>query len=606
MINKFSKLILLFFAKKSFFFTLTVIYLSILILICSFTCAFSFNQRKNAFFTNAESVYKQLKKDYSETIDNFWQIYIPIVDNHSNVYSTLLDYFSTNPKSPLMVAETAELREALREIMSRDSQVQWVALYSPYRNDNYIMFNTAQSPTIYSATDFPYMDNMLSQSGNMKIYPLASMPTGNTTISTFALCGNTPSSMNGGKIIAGYSISSLEQIYKNAEISSSSLTYTLTVYNQLSGSPELIYQSSLNKKDDFSYIPKETTVQKMRTDDNQYIYIRSGACGNSKSILSYEISQKDLFFYAHKNTPTIFLLVLAFALLSIFIYALMLHFIAHEVNTIRSGLMEIGKNRLDYRIPTDFHQSGFSEIAESINQMTINLNENIERAYYYELKQKESELAELQSKFNPHFLYNSLEMLRSRCYQNGDVQTANIITDLSGIFRGFIGSKTFIPIPEELAFTKKYLSLFGARYRDQVQIRFDIDNECLQYGIIRNLFQPLIENYFVHGFKTSTEEKNYICFRGQSLDEKTLLFTVEDNGVGMTDDELIQLNNKLSEPIKLSTESYGLKNLQQRIQLFYDNDCGLTIQHGKLKGLSIQIKVRKLTCAEYEATKKSP
>lgn len=199
-----------------------------------------------------------------------------------------------------------------------------------------------------------------------------------------------------------------------------------------------------------------------------------------------------------------------------------------------------------------------------------------------------------------------LEMLRSRCYQNGDVETADLITSLSGIFRGFIGSKTFIPVPEELAFTKKYLSLFEARYQDQVQIEFDMNNECLQYGIIRNLFQPLIENYFIHGFETGNAEMNYICFRGRALDEKTLLFIVEDNGTGMTEQELIQLNNKLNDPIKLSTESYGLKNLQQRIQLFYGSDYGLTICHGKPKGLSIQIKVQKLTCAEYEKNRCLP
>ncbi|MBO5069399.1 MAG: hypothetical protein J6C37_03440, partial [Roseburia sp.] len=128
----------------------------------------------------------------------------------------------------------------------------------------------------------------------------------------------------------------------------------------------------------------------------------------------------------------------------------------------------------------------------------------------------------------------------------------------------------------------------------------------LNYGIIRNLFQPLIENYFVHGFDTSNEQ-NYILFKGKSLDDKTMLLTVEDNGSGMTTDEMEELNARLHEPIQIDTESYGLKNLHQRLQLFYGGDCGLTVYPNPNggKGLSIQMTALKLTCTEYEENKKT-
>ena len=275
--------------------------------------------------------------------------------------------------------------------------------------------------------------------------------------------------------------------------------------------------------------------------------------------------------------------------------------ISKEVSVIRDGLNEIGENNLDYQIPAHFNQSGLLEIAQSINRMTMSLKENINRAYYYELKQREAELSELQSKFNPHFLYNTLEMLRSRCYQNRDEATADLITQLSAIFRGFIGARTFVPLTEELTFSKHYLALFGARYEDKVKIQYDFDRDILKYGIIRNLFQPLIENYFVHGFDTSNEE-NYILFKGKSLDEERIILTVEDNGSGMTATEMAELNDKLHEPIQMDTESYGLKNLHQRLQLFYGEDYGLTIYpnpNGN-KGLSIQIIARKMTCEEHK------
>ena len=147
---------------------------------------------------------------------------------------------------------------------------------------------------------------------------------------------------------------------------------------------------------------------------------------------------------------------------------------------------------------------------------------------------------------------------------------------------------------------------FGARYEDKVKIRYDFDKDILKYGIIRNLFQPLIENYFVHGFDTSNEE-NYILFKGKSLDDKTMILTVEDNGTGMSDEEIKQLNAKLHEPIQISTESYGLKNLHQRLQLFYGEGCGLTVcqNPNTPKGLCIQMTALKITCEEYSENKKN-
>ncbi|MFR6274288.1 MAG: sensor histidine kinase [Blautia sp.] len=264
----------------------------------------------------------------------------------------------------------------------------------------------------------------------------------------------------------------------------------------------------------------------------------------------------------------------------------------------------MGENHLECRIEGEFHQVGFSEIAASINAMAASLKENIDRAYYYELKQKEAELQELQAKFNPHFLYNSLELFCARCYQNGDEDTAELIAQTSAIFRGFIGSATFIPIREELAFSKRYLKLFSARYGDAVHIQYDFDSEVLEYGIVRNVFQPLVENYFVHGIDPSRED-NHLCFHGYIQDEDLICITVEDNGLGMQKEKLEELNQRLQEPIQTETESYGLKNLHQRLRLFYGPPCGLELLPNEEGGIVIRILIRRMTCAEKDSHSQS-
>lgn len=569
------------------------IYLTVLLFVSCIACLFSYYQRKEEVLSNMEYTFIQLEQDYTKTVENFWQIYMPIFENRTEIHTAIFNYFAPNTTEDLTPLERNELARALNQMMIRDSQIQWIALFSDQRETNYLLFRTGNSLKVIPDS-FPYLENLAKKQNQMEIYGAAPIQNNGNTLNTYAICGGVPFNMGSGKIIAGYSLSSLEQICQSSEQSLDSLNYLLNVNGQV------LFRSSHDSSEKVSYLPDSSFHGIRKESSGQKTFVHANTCGLG-SVLSFQFSPQEFFLYSHRNTPRILLIVIAFGLFSIFVYTLMLKHITKEVGIIKAGLEVLSKNQLTYHIPTNFKQSGLHEIAESINLMAERLNENIHRAYCYELKQKEAELSELQAKFNPHFLYNSLEMIRSRCYQNEDEKTAELVTQLAAIFRGFIGSKTFIPLPEELAFSKRYLSLFGARYKDQVQIHYDINTELLRYGIIRNVLQPLIENYFIHGFETSAGENNYICFHGKSLDDHSMLLTVEDNGAGMTDTELQQLNATLHEPVKIDMESYGLKNLHQRLQLFYGNDCGLSIERNKDKGISIHMKLLKITCEEYDA-----
>ena len=583
-------------SKNRFFIILLSIYFVLLFIISYLACFFSYRQKQEALLAQLNNTFIQFKQEYRNITDNFWQVYMPIFEPGSNIFNIISLYYNSN--TSLNPLEKRDLATAVKQLLLRDNDIQWLVLFNPDRETNYIVYNDGGSLQPLPA-DFPYYEELRSGSQKMNIYGKKTIYRNNTYFHTFAVCGGTSATMGTGNIMVGYNTAKLANICNDLTTGLDTLHFVLT------NNGEILFDSSDVYDPAYTYCPETEGTAIITSPDKKKLYVHTETCRLKTTLASYYVSYWEIFRYCHTYTPLLLLIVLAFAAISVFGYMAMLHMIGKEVSVIRDGLDEIGENRLDYRIPVHFNQSGLPEIAQSINRMTLRLKENINRAYYYELKQKESELSELQSKFNPHFLYNTLEMLRSRCYQNGDEATAELITQLASIFRGFIGSKTFVPMTEELAFSKRYLALFGARYDDKVKIRYDFDKDILKYGIIRNLFQPLIENYFVHGFDTSKEE-NYILFKGKSLDEERMILTVEDNGSGMTAKEMADLNNKLHEPIKMDTESYGLKNLHQRLQLFYGGDCGLTIYPNPNggKGLSIQITARKMTCEEWEETKK--
>lgn len=124
-----------------------------------------------------------------------------------------------------------------------------------------------------------------------------------------------------------------------------------------------------------------------------------------------------------------------------------------------------------------------------------------------------------------------------------------------------------------------------------------MDPAVMEYGIIRNVFQPVIENYFVHGINPSRID-NVLCFKGRILNETQMCITVEDNGLGMAQDDLDALNRSLQEPLGSMQESYGLKNLSQRIRLFYGGNCGLYLRGNPDGGLIIEMLVERRTAAE--------
>lgn len=582
-------------SQNKIFILLICLYALLLLIVTSMACFFSYQQKKEELMSQIDNAFIQLAQEYRDVTDNFWQIYMPIFESQTDTYDIWKTYFHSDQADTLEPLEKKDLETSLRQMLMRDDNVQWIVLYNKNRSDNYILYSDS-SGLKPLPEDFPYLDALNSTSQKMEVYGMRSFSGSSSSLSTYAICGGIPSKIGKGKILTGYTTSPLYTICRNNFSELKSLNYVLTNNN------EILFDYSKCYENDKTYCAREPFTGISTSQDGKKLYLHSETCGMNTSLLSYYVSWGEIFRYCHSNTPLLISVFLLFAAVSIIGYIIMLNMIGKEVAVINKGLTEIGKNNLDYRLPISFNQSGLTEIAISINQMTIRLKDNINRAYYYELKQREAELSELQSKFNPHFLYNTLEMLRSRCLLNGDDTTANLITQLSAIFRGFIGSKNFIPITDELTFSKRYLALFGARYENMIEIRYDFDKEILKYGIIRNLFQPLIENYFVHGFDTSNEQ-NYILFKGKSLDDKTMLLTVEDNGSGMSKDEMKELNARLHEPIQVDTESYGLKNLHQRLQLFYGGDCGLTVYPNDKKGVSIQMTALKLTCADYEENK---
>ena len=559
------------------FLGLLVMFLVMTSIIGAIACYYSYNQRQMEVSAKYDQRLLQIVEKYKEITGEFWLVYLPIYEQGDSV---ILNFFNKDSKG-VYSTEQIELRNELAQMANRNTNIQWIALYSPIQKQNFV-YLVNRNLLLLLPDDFLNLIDDENRMQKMQIYPEKTVSIYDQMFNSLIISGGAPGNAD-GRIIVGYDISGLERLC-NLDAEVSSLNFHVL------SDDVLIFTSAIQAPEFDSY--QSIKQQKNCCIDGKKCQVKLAEDSPHGELIFYTVENSELFWYVSRSMALVVCLVLLMATLSIFLYLFVLRSINREVNAIRDGLEVLGRNHLEYRIQESFVHPELKTVASSINQMATELNDNIERAQEYERQQKLAEIQELQAKFNPHFLYNTLEIFRRRCFQNGDEETADMIRQTASFFRVFIDSKTFIPIQEELAFSKRYLDLLRFRFGDSVEVLYDVDTEVLQYGIIRNAFQPIIENYFEHGYNSGIKE-NRLIIRGYLYGEDEILFEVEDNGLGVKDEMLKEINNKLQQPLVSAEECYGLRNLHQRIRLFYGEPCGIMMKKKNEKGVTVEIRVKR-------------
>ncbi|MCL6602815.1 MAG: sensor histidine kinase [Paenibacillus sp.] len=232
------------------------------------------------------------------------------------------------------------------------------------------------------------------------------------------------------------------------------------------------------------------------------------------------------------------------------------------------------------------------QISQSFNNMCDRLESYIQTVYVSEIKQKNAQLVALQAQINPHFLYNTLESIRMKAISSGARDVGQMIYILATMFRHLIKKQTHVTLAEEIELCGMYLALIQYRYENKLQVETNIEMSIAGSIVAKLLIQPIIENYIVHGFRTD-EEDNRISITAAEQ-EGHIIIRVKDNGKGITQEKLIEVRKTLQTDggfASLSSDSLGLKNVQERIRLNYGSEYGISVlsEHGK--GCEVIMKI---------------
>ncbi|HBK68312.1 MAG TPA: hypothetical protein DDZ91_06705 [Firmicutes bacterium] len=316
----------------------------------------------------------------------------------------------------------------------------------------------------------------------------------------------------------------------------------------------------------------------INTSDNGVLLI--GVIPKSKIINITKHANQTIFFIAG-------LLIIAV----VFLMYIKLKSLQKRTDRITSAMKKIQSGDLSVRIPHTKDNDELTLIATSFNHMCSELNNYINRMYLSELKQKNAELVALQNQINPHFLYNTLESIRMRAVAKGATDIGNMIYILATLFKSSVKNKTIITIAEELHYCQLYLQLFKIRHTNKFTYDIKVNEEILNYKIIKFTLQPIIENYIVHGICLERTD-NYISIKG-SLSKETIEFEICDNGKGIEESKLESLRSALHHPEQQpsATSSAGLTNVHERLFIMYGREYGITINSKQNKGTCVQLKI---------------
>jgi two-component system sensor histidine kinase YesM len=241
-------------------------------------------------------------------------------------------------------------------------------------------------------------------------------------------------------------------------------------------------------------------------------------------------------------------------------------------------------------------------LARRFRSMMGKINHLIMTEYRLEIASKTNELKALQAQVNPHFLYNALQSIGTVSLQNGDTKAYSLITSLGKLMRYQMNNMDdTVELRSELDYAAAYLELQKQRFDTTLEIELRIDEASRDIHVPKMILQPLLENFFKHGFQHSFEEPSRLLVSSSLLDEpRRLVLTVSDNGDGMDEDRLRELQHELS-MAGLQAASHrkgeegdsgiGLRNIMARLRLQSHPESTMTLSHAQPHGLSITIQI---------------
>lgn len=325
--------------------------------------------------------------------------------------------------------------------------------------------------------------------------------------------------------------------------------------------------------------------------DNKFTFFRN--VEGTDWVIFYEIAQNNVIHVIQSlQRWNLFFLVIIGGMLIIVAFVFSRE-LAKPVKSMMKQMKKIESGDLNTKIKIKASYE-MKQLANAFNNMTSRLSEYIREVYFARIKQNEAELNAIKSQIRPHYLYNTLEVIRMNAILEDADSTQEMIYSLSLQLKYLIGdTNDKVSINDELEMIENYFKIIDVSFKQRISLEIDAADHIRKYRIQKLLIQPIVENSVVHGLKPKKGKGKVKV----SIEEKdnTLIIKVIDDGIGIQDDDIKRMNGVLeSEDVDetdSSSQNIGIKNVHDRIQLAYGRQYGIRVNSRINMGTLVEITI---------------
>ncbi len=301
----------------------------------------------------------------------------------------------------------------------------------------------------------------------------------------------------------------------------------------------------------------------------------------------FNVTGEELRFIMGITTGIAVILLLISIVISVTLVTRPLRVLHDGAEQIAEGDMSV---RFHFKTRDEIGQLGriFNYMTERNRELLIKVDEEAK-------KKREYELALIQEQVKPHFLYNTLDIIIMLIEMSRSREAARVTQKLANYYKNSLsGSDEIVTVEREIQITRDYLDLQVMRYGDKFKYRFDVDENIMQVDIPKMTLQPLVENAIYHGLKYK-ENWGTIEITGKVLsDEDKAVIMVRDDGIGMEEQRLKEMQDTLESGEILEDEDkkhFGVYSVDHRMRLYYGDEYGITVDSTYGEGSTVTVSI---------------
>ena len=309
----------------------------------------------------------------------------------------------------------------------------------------------------------------------------------------------------------------------------------------------------------------------------------------TSEINDWEITLYKPSTYSQKQLQSIYMLImLVISICGMMMLAVLIsttHLISGRIEKLMLHMQLIETGEMDVNIPEDPYKDEIGTLQRSFKKMVERILRLIEEVYVSKLRQKEYEMRALQQQINPHFLYNTLSMINFKALEVGAHDISKITLSLSQFYRTSLNKgKNTCSIREEIENMKAYLDIQLMMHDNNFDIQCDVDDDILECETLNLILQPIVENSIKHGIDLIETDKRGLIKIYATKNDGVIYVMIEDNGVGMN-------QNTIDIMLSQNSKGYGMRNVNERIKLYYGEEYGIYIESVMNEGTIITVKI---------------